>query len=144
MNSVTEIFYVLERNICVITSSGPGNAPYNLLEGGGEADLHSPLWIGLYGLHFQSYEWIGPGPEPHLRVTTPEPEPEPLPSVTTAGPESSVTARVQSLIMCPESDDTDKGIWIDIRCSDPALMTQLEALSLALGDMVTITREEEA
>ena len=133
-----------------------GHAPFSVLRGGGQADLHPPFWVGLSGEHFQSYEWIGPGPEPLRPVT---PEPEPLVPITTleTGAESHatcVTARVRSLITCPGPVDTreetrpavvsaeseaDKGIWIDIRCSDPALLT---TLSLSLGDMVTITRRE--
>ena len=74
-------------------------------------------------------------------MATREPEPE----------SPTVTARVRSVVTCVRAEETDeetrpglsaeRGIWVDIRCTDPALVTTLEALSLALGDVITITKK---
>ena len=99
------------------------------------------MWIGLYGQHYQSYEWIGPGPEPLQLLALPEPEPESVLPVTAPEPEPGtetesharrVTARVRSVVTWPGHEETrpgasdeSEGIWIDIHCSDPALLSTL-------------------
>ena len=145
----------------MITPSEDGNEPFGVLRGGGQADLYPPFWIGLYHQHYQSYEWIGPGAEPLFPLTTAEPEPIIPQTTPRLGAEShttSITARLRSLItrsgpeeareetrpVASSESEADKGIWIDIRCCDPSLMSKLEALSLTLGDMVTITRRERS